>query len=120
MPFDCESETACFDSVNTVTLCAYRPALESKLSSLSSVVSHANGSHAGNGHHGTTGNGTANGGSTTSLATAAAAAAAISAPVSSARVAVSVSGVCLSYGRRRTSLKPVLNSISLNVPEAAM
>ena len=35
------------------------------------------------------------------------------------RCAVEVSRVCLSYGRG-ASVKPVLNSISLNVPEAGM
>lgn len=71
MPFDTELETSCFD-VNNVQLCAYRPALDSKLSSLNAM-----------------------------------------------RVAVDVNRVCLSYGRGK-SVKQVLNSISLNVPEAAM
>ena len=71
MPFETESETACYD-VNNVQLCAYRPALDSKLSSLNAM-----------------------------------------------RIAVEVNQVCLSYGRG-SSVKPVLNSISLNVPEAAM
>lgn len=92
MPFDSESESACYgDSVNNVTLCAYRPALESKLSSISSTVNVG---------------GAVNGSSNS--------------PAVAARVAVQVSRVCLTYGRRRTSVKPVLNSISLNVPEAAM
>lgn len=72
MPFETESETSCFD-VNTVQLCAYRPALDSKLSSLNPIQ----------------------------------------------QMAVEVSGVCLCYGRGN-SIKPVLNSISVNVPEAAM
>lgn len=74
MPFETETETASFGG-NNVQLCAYRPALESKLSSLNTSIQQ--------------------------------------------QVAVEVSGVCLSYGRGK-SLKSVLNSISLNVPEAAM
>lgn len=72
MPLESELETAGFD-VNTVQLCAYRPAIESKLPSLNAIQ----------------------------------------------QVAVEVNRVCLSYGRRK-SIKSVLNSISLNVPEAAM
>lgn len=75
MPFETETESACFDTVANVQLCAYRPSLDSKLSSLSVA----------------------------------------SAPP----MAVEVNQVLLSYGRGN-SMKPVLNSISLNVPEAAM
>ncbi|OTF71794.1 hypothetical protein BLA29_007893 [Euroglyphus maynei] len=78
MPFETESEAVGYGGVNTVQLCAYRPSIESKLSSSLSLDQH---------------------------------------PIQ--QVAVEVNRVCLSYGRGN-SIKPVLNSISLNVPEAAI